>query len=303
MTNVPSSLGLQYSEPGWLLRFRIFERHVGVAFALLFAPLNESLTLLLGLSYFLRVFALEGIYHRYFSHRSYRMGRATQFLFGLWGAQSGQRGPLWWASTHYKHHRNADMVGDPHSPLTRSFWYAHLGWFIDPRNGVTNLDAIPDLARFAELRWLNRWYLIPFYGAAVLLGGAGHFGWLGPHIDALSAVLWGFYVPSFLQIHAIACVNTLGHMPEAIGGSRRYGTPDQSVNRPLLALLTLGAGWHNNHHRYPPAARAGFAWYEIDLTYYVLRLFQALHVVRDVKGRVPPEVLREGNLVSTPMRG
>ena len=278
------------------MSLRVLERHAGVLFALLFVPLNSALATLAIASYCLRIIALEGIYHRYFAHRSYRAGRAVQVFLALWGAQTGQRGPLWWAGKHREHHRYVDTQKDPHSPSTHSLWYAHLGWFVDPKHALTDLNAVPELARYRELRWLNRFYLIPLYGVAALLGVAGYNGWLGPRIDALSAVMWGFYVPSFLQIHAIAFVNTLGHMPHVLWGRQRYSATDLSTNRPILALLTLGAGWHNNHHRYASPARAGFAWWEIDITYYVLRLMQALCLIYDVKSHLPDDVRRDGGL-------
>jgi stearoyl-CoA desaturase (delta-9 desaturase) len=296
MSRATRPFGSQKGEPPWLLSLRVFERHVGVLVALLLVPLNWPLAVLFVSSYCARVFALDGAYHRYFGHRAYRAGRAMQFLLALWGTQSGQRGPLWWAAKHREHHRYADTSRDPHSPHLKAFWYAHLGWFVDARNADTDLDAVPELARYPELRWLNKYYLVPFYGSAVLLGVAGYYGWLGPQISVVSAVLWGFYVPSFLQIHAIATINTLGHMPKVRGGYRRFETPDQSVNRPVLALLTLGAGWHNNHHRCATLARAGFAWYEIDAVYYLLRGLQVVRAIRDVKSAIPEEIRREGRL-------
>jgi stearoyl-CoA desaturase (delta-9 desaturase) len=284
----------QRGEPAWFTRFRVVERHVGVVVALVLVPLNGALAVLFAASYVLRVFAAEAVYHRYFAHRSYRTGRVVQFVLALVGTQCGQRGPLWWTGTHRLHHRYAETERDPHSPVTRSFWYAHLGWYVDPKYVDTHLDAVADYARYRELRWLDRYFILPYYGGALLLGLAGYFGWLGTQVPAAGAVLWGFYVPAFLANHAIAAVNTLGHSPRIFGGYRRYDTRDTSVNRPLLALATLGMGWHNNHHRCATAARAGFAWYEFDATYYVLCLLQALRLIRDLKGKVPREVLREG---------
>jgi stearoyl-CoA desaturase (delta-9 desaturase) len=171
-----------------------------------------------------------------------------------------------------------------------------LGWFAARRNGTTDLDAIADFARFPEIRWLNKFYLLPFYAVGALLFVIGHLGVLGSHIDGISALLWGFYVPSFLQIHGIAFINSIGHLPNIFGGYRRFNTPDCSVNRPLLALATLGAAWHNNHHRYAAVGRAGFAWYEIDVCFYLLRLLNALHIITDLRGKVPADILAEGGI-------
>ncbi len=287
---------VQLGEPAWLTRLRVVDRHVGVILAVLLVPLNLPLAILCLSSYALRMFGAEGVYHRYFAHRSYRAGRLVQFLLGLLGSQCGQRGPLWWADTHRQHHRATETDDDPHSPVAHSFWYAHIGWYVDPKYALTHLDAVTEYARHPEMRWLDRHFLVPYYGGAVLLGLAAYFGWLGPRIGVAGAVLWGFYVPAFLVNHATAAVNTLCHLRRIPGGYRRYDTADASVNRPLLALLTLGMGWHNNHHRCATPARAGFAWYEIDASYGVLRLLQALRVICDVKSAVPAEVRREGRI-------
>jgi len=176
------------------------------------------------------------------------------------------------------------------------FARAYIGWFGASENSSTDLDEVPDFARFPELRWLNRWYLPIFYAGAASIFVCGYLGGFGPKVTGVSALLWGFYVPSFLQIHSIAMINTFGHMPKWVGGYRRFETPDGSMNRPVLALITGGAGWHNNHHRYPGLARAGFAWYEVDLTYYSLRFLEVLGLVRDVRRKIPHDIRREGRL-------
>jgi len=288
--------GIQAGEPSWIFKLRVAERHVGVVLALLFVPLNVQLAILLLVSYGVRVWGLEAVFHRLFAHRSYRVGRFGQFVFALIGIQCGQRGPLWWSAKHRDHHSCTDTKDDPHSPAVQSFLRAYMGWFGAPENASTNLDTVADLARYPELRWLNRWYLPVFYGGAAAVFVLGHVGAFGTHITGTSALLWGFYVPSFLQIHSIAMINTLGHMPRWLGGYRRFETADRSVNRPVLALMTFGAGWHNNHHRYPSAARAGFTWYEFDLTYYSLVLLEFLGMVQELRRTIPDEVRREGGL-------
>jgi stearoyl-CoA desaturase (delta-9 desaturase) len=288
--------GIRRGEPAWFSTLRVVERHVGALAALLFAPLNGPLLGLALASCCIRLFAIEGINHRYFSHRAYKAGRAVQFVLALVAAQGGQRGSLWWASKHRDHHRHADTARDPHSPAAHPFVEAYATWFHKPDNAACNLDDIPDFARYPELRWLDRSYLLPFYGGALLCFLAGHYGWLGPDVDGVAALLWGFYFPSCFVLHATSMVNTFAHMPDFPGGYRRYDVGDRSVNRPLLALFTLGSGFHNNHHRHAAAARAGFAWYEIDMTYHLLWLLQAVGVIRELKGALPDEVLVEGGL-------
>ena len=290
--------GRQRGVAPWVIQARIAIAAVGsIAAPIVYRP-TAALVVLFVLSYAARMFATEAIYHRYFSHRSYRAGRVAQFMLALLGTQNGQRGPLWWASIHRVHHRHADSPLDPHSPARGSFGHAFIAWLWDRRNADTNLDAIPDFARYRELRWLNRNYALPFYAGGALLAAAGHFGWLGDGITAGSALLWGFFCPVTAVLAGVALVNSSAHFPRWRGGFRRYDTPDQSVNRPLLALLTLGGGWHNNHHRYAAPARAGFAWWEIDPCYYVLRLCEWLRIIRNVKGEIPKDILREGGISS-----
>jgi stearoyl-CoA desaturase (delta-9 desaturase) len=288
--------GVEPPEPQWALLVRFAERHIGLLLAIAFVPLNKALVCLALASFAVRMFGIEGINHRYFSHRAYKAGRVMQFVLALIAAQAGQRGSLWWAAQHRDHHKYAETSRDPHSPVINPFFEAYAGWYRNPRFGVCNLDDIPDFARYPELRWLNRYFWVPYYGGGVLLFLVCHYGLLGPDITGIGGLLWGFYVPGCLVLHAVALINTLCHMPQLPGGYRRYDVADRSVNRVSLALFTLGAGFHNNHHRYAAAARAGFAWYEIDLSYYVLRLMQALRLIRDVKSRIPDDILVEGGI-------
>lgn len=288
--------GIRPGEAPWFSTVRVVERHVGALFAILFVPLHWPLFCLFVASFCVRMFSIEGVNHRYFSHRAYRASRSVQFMLALLAAQSGQRGSLWWASKHRDHHKHADADGDPHSPARHSFFESYVAWFRRPEHAACNLDAIPDFAKYPELRWLDRHYWLPFYTGAVLLFLACHYGLFGAGVDGTTGLLWGFYVPCFLVLHATSMINTFAHMPAIPGGYRRYDVEDRSVNRPALALLTLGGGFHNNHHRYGAAARAGFAWYEIDITYWVLRAMEAVGLIRGVKGAIPDDILIEGGL-------
>lgn len=292
--------GIRAGESPWFSTIRVLERHVGTLVAVAFVPLAKPLVALAVASFAVRMFAIEGINHRYFSHRAYKANRLVQFLLALVGAQAGQRGSLWWASKHRDHHRHVETTLDPHSPVSHSFFESYVAWFRRPEHAACNLDAIPDFARYPELRWLDRHYWLPFYAGAAILFAAGRYGLLGRGIDGASALLWGFYVPCCLVLHATSMINTFGHMPSLPGGYRRFDVGDRSVNRPALALVTLGAGFHNNHHRFAAAARAGFAWYEVDLAYWMLRAMQALRLIRGVKAAIPDEILREGGLRAPP---
>jgi len=224
-----------------------------------------------------RMFAVTAFYHRYFSHRAFRTSRPMQFLFALLGAAAVQRGPLWWASHHRHHHAHADRPADAHSALQHGFAWSHAGWFLARDNFATRQELVADLARFPELRFLDRYdALVPALLAAALYAAGGP-----------AYVVWGFCVSTVALWHATFTINSLAHR----FGSRRYATRDDSRNNPWLALLTFGEGWHNNHHHYPGAARQGFYWWEVDLSWYGLRLLAALGLVREL--RSVPAAVRE----------
>ncbi|MES2306317.1 MAG: acyl-CoA desaturase [Gemmatimonadota bacterium] len=229
--------------------------------------------------YGIRMFAITGFYHRYFSHRAFRASRGVQFGLALMGASAVQRGPLWWAAHHRKHHRHADTADDVHSPVQHGFWWSHMGWITAAVNFPTDLHEVRDLARFPELRWLDRFdIVVPALLAAALFALGG---W--------SFVVWGFFVSTVVLFHATCLINSLAH---TLGG-RRYATDDESRNSLALALITFGEGWHNNHHRFPGSARQGFYWWEFDLTYYLLWILARLGVIHDLRP-VPRRILEAG---------
>ena len=232
--------------------------------------------------YVVRMFAITGIYHRYFSHRTYRTSRWLQFLFALLGASSAQRGPLWWAAHHRSHHKFSDMQPDPHSPIRHGFWRSHIGWFMTNRHFLTDYRRIHDFARFPELRWLNRFDVIVPIMLAVTLYFVGHLlNYAAPSLGVTGwqLVVWGFVVSTIMLFHATASINSLAHLI----GRRRYDTGDDSRNNFILALITLGEGWHNNHHKFRSCTRQGFYWWEIDLTYYALKFFAAMGLIWDLR--------------------
>jgi stearoyl-CoA desaturase (delta-9 desaturase) len=286
--------GVQSGDPPWFALLRMVERHALALAAIIFVPLDAPLAWLLGVSYALRIIGFEAIYHRYFAHRAFKANRPVQFLLTLFAIQCGLRGPLWFAAIHRDHHKWPDTEHDIHSPVTRGFLTAYMGWMRDPKHLATDLDKVPDFARYPEIRWLNRFYLVPLYGGALLLFLAGERGLFGPQVTGWSALLWGFYVPTLLTLHAAGLIGTVTHLSRFPGNYRRFSTPDGSSNVPVLGLLVAGAGWHNNHHRYGGAARAGFAWWELDLSWWFLRALAALRIIRELKGTIPHDVLREG---------
>ena len=243
--------------------------HLSVFFVFA-VPFRWSLLALACGGYVIRMFAVTAGYHRYFSHRSFKTSRAFQFVLALVGTTAMQNGPLWWASWHRRHHKHADTALDPHSPRLHGPWRAHLGWVLAESEEISrDLSNVKDLSRFPEIRFLDRHKWLPLVGYAfVCLAIAG-----------LPGVVWGFLVSTVVLFHCTLLINSMAH----VWGSRRYRTTDDSRNNLLLALLTLGEGWHNNHHHYMSSARQGFLWWEIDLTYYLLRGLEVVGVVWDLR--------------------
>lgn len=233
--------------------------------------------LCLGL-YALRMWGVTAGYHRYFAHKSYRTGRVFQFLLAALAQTSFQSGALWWAAKHRDHHRHSDSPLDAHSPRHYGFWFAHLGWIFNAQAQQADYARIDDFAQYPELRWLDRHHWVPgaVLGIAVFLLG----GW--------SALVVGFFGSTVLLWHATFCINSLVH----VFGRQRYLTGDDSRNNWLFALLSLGEGWHNNHHYYMASARQGFRWWEVDVTYYLLRGLERLGLVWDL--RDPPAHVLSG---------
>ncbi|WP_200946062.1 fatty acid desaturase [Rhodanobacter sp. Root561] len=242
-----------------------------------------------GALYAVRMFALTGFYHRYFSHRTFQTSRAVQFVFALIGASCVQRGPLWWAAHHRQHHRVTDTSADPHSPRVHGFLWSHVGWFLTPRNFRTDLTRVPDLAKYPELRWLDRFDIaVPLLLAVAMYGLGALLQQVAPQLGTSGGqmLVWGFFVSTIVLFHATVTINSLAHR----FGSRRYATKDDSRNNLWLALLTFGEGWHNNHHFFPGSSRQGFRWWEVDVTWYGLKLMAMLGLVRGLKP-VPAWVL------------
>jgi len=233
-------------------------------------------------AYVVRMFAITGLYHRYFSHRAFKTSRLGQFIFGVLGASAVQRGPIWWAAHHRHHHAHSDQEGDIHSPRQVGFWRAHMGWFLTRRGFTPDLKYVKDLLKFRELRWLDRFDIaVPtMLGVGMfLLGVLLHK--VAPHLNTSGwqMLIWGFFISTVLCYHGTYTINSLSH----VFGRQRYRTGDTSRNNWLLAVITLGEGWHNNHHHYPNAARQGFYWWEIDVSYYMLKVLSWFGIIWDLK--------------------
>lgn len=235
--------------------------------------------------YLVRMFAITAFYHRYFSHKTFKTSRKMQFIFALLGASATQRGPLWWAAHHRQHHRASDTPDDPHSPR-HGFLRSHILWFLSDKHFHADYKRVKDWQRFPELVWLDRNDLaVPFLLATALFvlgyGLETFFPELGT--TAWQMLVWGYFISTVALTHATLSINSLAHR----WGTRRYDTDDDSRNNAVLALLTLGEGWHNNHHHFQGSARQGFAWWEIDISYYLIRFMGWMGLVWDIKDSTP----------------
>ena len=232
--------------------------------------------------FFVRMFGITAGYHRYFSHKTFKTSRAFQFVLAWLGCSAVQKGPLWWAAHHRNHHRYSDTEKDPHSPVSKTVWFAHVGWILAPDYTETDWKMIRDLVKFPELRWLNHLHWIPGIVVAVFCFLVG---WLTDS-GAWAAVVLGFVISTVALYHTTFLVNSACHL----FGKRRYKTTDDSRNNVLVALLTMGEGWHNNHHYYQNSARQGFFWWEIDASYYILKALSWVGIIWDIK-QPPREVV------------
>ncbi len=259
------------TSPFWIIHLLCFAAffiefswwYVGLAFA----------------GYFVRMFLVTGVHHRYFSHRSYSTSRVFQFILAFAAMTSVQKGVLWWAAHHRHHHTHSDQEGDIHSPQD-GFWWSHIGWILSDENNETEEHYIRDLMRYPELVWLNKYFVIPpiVYGVAMFL------------IAGVPGLVWGLCISTVMLWHGTYTINSLSHL----WGWQRYKTTDTSRNNPVLALVTLGEGWHNNHHRFQSAARNGFFWWEIDITYYILKTLAAVGLIWNLRP-VPEQLLDPNN--------
>lgn len=271
-TNAASSSGWRKSLQRTVMTGRFLAVHLICLTAWWTGITWTAIGLFFGL-YALRMFAITGGYHRYFSHRTYKMGRVMQFIMGFLAESSAQKGVLWWASHHRHHHTHSDDPDDVHSPKHHGIWYAHVGWLFDPDWADTDDQRIKDLSRYPELVWLDKYHMLP----PIILGTAT---WL---VAGWSGLVVGFFWSTVALWHATFTINSLSH----VFGGKRYETGDESRNNWFLALITFGEGWHNNHHHYQASAAQGFYWWEYDITYYVLKAMEKVGLVDDV--RTPPE--------------
>lgn len=248
--------------------------HVAAVVTAFLVPVTAVGLALCAVFYAIRVFALTAGFHRYFAHRGYKTSRWFQFVIAWAGTSALQRGPIWWAGHHRTHHRHSDTDLDPHSPITKSVWWSHMGWVVSTDYADKDVWAeMRDWKKYPELAWLERHDILPGVLLAVFCYLVG--GWSG--------LVWGFLVSTALVYQVTFMVNSVCHL----FGRRRFATKDESRNNWLVALLTFGEGWHNNHHHYPSAARQGFRWWELDISYLTLKVLSWFGIVWDLRQPTP----------------
>jgi stearoyl-CoA desaturase (delta-9 desaturase) len=241
--------------------------------------INWQACVLCAFMFFTRKFGITGAFHRYFSHRSYKTSRAFQFCLAFLGGAAAQKGALWWAAHHRHHHKHSDTEHDIHSAKLEGFYWSHVGWVLSKEYEEYDPNSVRDLAKYPELIWLDKYLFVPPFVAGAFCYYTGMF-WFH---NAMMGLIVGFFISTTILYHTTFAINSLCHM----FGKRRYETGEESKNSLWLAFLTMGEGWHNNHHHYPLSCRQGFFWYEIDLTYYVLLGLEKLGLVWDLQA--PPK--------------
>jgi len=266
----------------WLAAGPFWLVHVAAVIGVAILGWSWSGVLLAIALYFVRMFGVTGGYHRYFAHKTYKTSRPMQFLLAFLAQSSTQKGALWWAAHHRLHHKNSDKPNDIHSMKQKGFFWSHVGWILCHKHDATEWDQIKDFAKYPELRWLNRYHVIP----SIVLGTTLYLtlGWWG--------LVWGYLVSTSVLWHGTFTINSIAHWM----GRRRYATTDDSKNSLILALITMGEGWHNNHHYYPRATNQGFYWWEIDVTYYILRAMSVVGLVWDI--HTPPAKIRDRRIAA-----
>ncbi len=255
----------------WIQSFLVIALHASGFLALWFAPRKIDLVLFVGL-YLATTFAIGIGYHRLLTHRGFVAPRWMRRVLAWTGAAALQGGPARWTRIHRRHHQATDKEGDPHSPL-EGFFYAHMGWImlVDAEEGRDYRELAPDVAggdRWIRVLDQGVLFTLPWFLTALLCYAVG--GWRG--------VLWGTILRTLALWHFTWCINSVCH----VWGTRPNATRDESRNVWWLGLLTLGEGWHNNHHARPAAAMHGWRWYEIDFSGYVIRLLARLGIISNL---------------------
>jgi stearoyl-CoA desaturase (delta-9 desaturase) len=266
-----------------------------IQLAVVLAPFTFSWSgmVICGILYLLVGFGITLGYHRLLTHRSFQTPRVVEYILTVLGSLATQGGPLQWVAIHRMHHQNSDDEGDPHSPR-EGFWWSHVLWWMPhhPRLDENEFygNYVADLTKDPVHRFLQRFQIIlPLSLGGLLYLGGELWGGVG-----LSWLVWGLFVRTALLYHATWLVNSATH----VWGYRSHITRDRSTNLWWVALLSLGEGWHNNHHAFPRSAQHGLRWWEIDVTYWLVRMLSWVGLAKHI--HVPGKILRRSALAESP---
>ena len=261
----------RYSRMAWITCVFMTLFHAGAVWALF--NFTWSGLVVLAVTYYASIALGIGMsYHRLLTHRSYKTPKLVEYVLTVCATLSLEGGPLFWVSTHRRHHQHSDNDRDPHTPRHGGLW-AHMGWimFGDTQHNDVTFTAryAPDLAKDPVHVWLSTYHWVPLTVLGLVLLAFGGWNW----------VLWGIFLRTTLGLHATWLVNSATHL----WGHRRFATRDDSRNNWWVALLTFGEGWHNNHHAHPTSAAHGLAWYEFDPTYVHIRALELMGLATQVR--------------------
>jgi len=255
---------------------------------------------ILAVMYILTGFGVTIGFHRLLTHRSFDAPDAVRGTLAVLGSMSVQGAVIHWVADHRKHHTFTDEEGDPHSPHTHDHgegwrgvlagaWHAHTGWLLRDREPASARRYAPDLLKDPVIRFVDRQFLswvllglaLPFILGLALSGG--------DLVAGLTALLWGGFVRIFILHHATWSVNSVCHLY----GSQPFELEDQSRNNWAVAMISLGEGWHHNHHAFPTSAKHGLRRRQIDPSYMIIKGMEKVGLASNVKVPREAEVERK----------
>ncbi len=254
----------------WSTLIGVVTFHI-LALAALFTFSWQNLTAAVILWWFAGSLGVGIGYHRLLTHRGFKTPRWFERTLSVIGSLAIQSGPLTWVTTHRLHHAFTETDGDPHSPRHGTYW-SHMGWIFRgtaQNNSMATMQRYcPDIVKDPFQLALDKYYWVPTVVVAIGLFAFG----------GLTMVLWGIFLRVVVGWHFTWLVNSATHL----WGTRRFETRDDSRNNGLIAAITWGEGWHNNHHAHPRSARHGLAWYEFDINWIEIKVMEKLGLVSQV---------------------
>jgi stearoyl-CoA desaturase (delta-9 desaturase) len=221
-------------------------------------------------------------YHRFFSHKTYEAAWPVQLFYAIFGAMAAQNSILWWSSSHRVHHQYADKDWDPYN-IKRGFWWAHIFWIFyrNDQRDETFKNA-PDLLANKIVMWQHRWHkqimVIAGFGVPTLIGAA--FG------DPIAGLLWGGFTRIVVIHHTTFFVNSLAHTL----GKPSFNAEASARDNWLVALATLGEGYHSFHHRFPADFRNGIRWYHWDPAKWWIACLRLVGMTRGLIATPLPQI-------------